>query len=191
MNCQNTINREFHSEYLEMIRIMKENIDPQINRQIQLLTQQPDYNYVNYFKYDIDFAAQFVISRIERAYEQINYDHFFNQVTECQICERQNRTTSKSCLKDSDFKKRFVKSSMETFFEYPLEISQRKSEAIDEFKKKKNNLSVLTGLYNEFLSMFNHTRYIELDMQNMIKDRFANCCAPKVVTNKKDLKKDL
>lgn len=155
---------------------MKENINPQVSKQIYQFIQQPDYNYISYFKYDVEFMARFVLSKIEKAFEEVNYDQFFNQVTDCSVCDHHNRTTSRTCLKDKKFKEAFINSSIQLFNEYPLAIERKKYQIIDEFKKKKN-VSTFTNLYGRFLEMFNETRYIELEMQNMIKDRFSDCCS--------------
>ena len=159
-----------------MVDEMKRTIDPQVSKQILQLTKQPEYNYIGYFKYDIEILARFVLNRIERAYGQVNYDHFFNsEIRECQICETHN-LTSRDCFSDINFKKDFVKSGIQMFEAYPLEIERKKLDAIDDFKKKKN-VNIFTDLYNNFLGMFGETRSIEVEMQNKLKNRLNYCCS--------------
>lgn len=183
--CHNEINQEFHNEFNEMIRIIKKNVEPEINKQIIKFVQQPAYNYANYFKHDIDFTAQFVISRIERAFEQTNFDHFFNVIKNCTICEKRN-ITSVDCLGDGEFKHRFVNESLSLFDEYPIGISRQKDEKIDKFKKE-HDLEILKNSYSHLLTIFNESRYIELKMQNMIKDRLIDCCSKPTKLHKIDL----
>ena len=175
MKCQKNVSIEFHSEFTEMVSLMKKSIDPQISKQIVSLTQQPAYSYASYFKYDIEFVARFVINRIERAHDEINYDLFFSKISDCPICERLNQTTSRKCLRDDSFRKNFVSKSLKLFNVYPLEIEKKKFDAIDQFKKK-NDPRIFTNLYSSFLNMFENTKLIELEMQNLITDRMRDCC---------------
>lgn len=177
MQCQKNVSTEFHSEFTEMIGTMKKSIEPQITKQTVLLAQQPSYSYANYFKYDIEFAARFVLNRIERAHDEISFG-LFSKISDCSICERMNQTTSRKCLQDNDFKKNLVSKSLKRFSAYPLEIEKRRFDAIDQFKKK-NDPRIFTGLYNEFMDMFEETRLIEYEMQNMITKRMNDCCAKK------------
>lgn len=155
---------------------MKKSIDPQIFKEVQILTQQPKYNYVNFFKYDVEFVARFVLDRIEKAFDEINYDHFFtSKINNCAICDHQNQTTSRTCLKDKNFKEKFIKTSIKLFSDYPIEIEKRKFEVIDQFKKK-NDINLFLNLFQSFSKMFDETKRVELEMQNMIKDRFIDCC---------------
>lgn len=179
--CQNNISNEFSNEFHRMINIMKENINPQISKQIYQFNLQPDYNYISYFKYDIEFVARFILNRIEKAFEQINYDHFFNSISDCNICDNKNQT-SRNCLKDLTFKENFIKTSIQMFNEYPLEVERKKFEIIDKFKKK-NDVNLFTDLYSKFLDLFHDTKYFELEMQNLIKKRINYCCS---MNNKKD-----
>lgn len=178
MQCQKNVSTEFHSEFTEMVGIMRKSIEPQISKQTVLLAQQPAYSYVTYFKYDIEFTARFVLNRIERAHDEINFDHFFNKISDCPICERLNQTTSRKCLQDGNFKKSLLMKSLKMFNAYPLEIEKRKLDAIDQFKKK-NDPRIFTGLYNSFLDMFGETKLIEFEMQNLITKRMRDCCAKK------------
>lgn len=178
VSCQKNVSNEFHSEFTQMVGIMKKSIDPQISKQIVSLAQQPSYSYVSYFKYDIEFAARFVLNRIEKAHDEINYDHFFNKISDCSICERANQTTSRRCLRDGNFKKSFVSKSLKLFNVYPLEIERKRFDAIDRYKKK-NDPRIFTDLYSSFMNMFENTKLIELQMQNLITDRMKDCCYKK------------
>lgn len=157
-----------------MIDTMKININTQISKQIHELNQQPDYNYINYFKDNLEFTARFVLNRIEKAFEEINYDQFFSTVNDCNVCDDRN-LTSRNCLNDSKFKINFIKSGIQMFNVYPLNVEKRKFEIVYEFKKE-NDVKIFIDLYNSFLNMFNRTNLIELRMKNMIKNRFEECC---------------